>query len=122
MTRGTSPQTPKRGHSASPHSAPESCGLGFESQFFDCQKRKGEREGFVTALGSHLWQNHPDCWEMPVPTGSVLGDRGVVFDLSVASKQCPSTGGLGMGAGWCWGIGKLLVGAITCSELFFPSL
>lgn len=50
MTRGTSPQTPKRGNSASPHSAPESCGLGFESHFFDCQKRKGEKGRFCHSL------------------------------------------------------------------------
>lgn len=44
-----------------PCRASQSYGLGFESQFFICWKRKGEREGFVTALGSHLWQNQPDC-------------------------------------------------------------
>lgn len=59
---------------------------------------------------------------MLIPTGSVLEDRGAGFDLCGASKQYPSTGGLGMGAGWSWGVGKLLVGAITCSELFLLSL
>lgn len=40
-----------------PHSAAESYGLGFESQFFGSQKMEGEGEGFVAALGSRLWQN-----------------------------------------------------------------
>lgn len=59
---------------------------------------------------------------MLIPTGSVLWDTGAGFDLCVASKQCPSTGDLGMGAGWSCGVGKALAGAVTCSELFFISL
>lgn len=59
---------------------------------------------------------------MLIPSRSVLQDGGAGFDLCVASKQCVSTGGMGMGAGWSWGVGKLLVCTITCSELFFLSL
>lgn len=58
---------------------------------------------------------------MLIPTVSVLEDGGAGCDLRVAGKKCPSAGCMGLDAGWYWRGGKVLMGAVSCSELVLLS-
>lgn len=57
VAREASPQTPERGHPASPTVLWRAVALGLRASFLVHKKWRGEREGFVSALRSQLWQN-----------------------------------------------------------------